>query len=177
MKKITKKDVIELLIKKANGFYYTEEQFEYEKNEQQKKSKQADFIEANNDICSSLEDEQGNNVKTEQDSIESNKKINSSKNKNKIISKKVGRGCGESELSGDIMEVSSENNNLFQESNLMLFKKKVSRHYVPPDMVAIKILFEIFDKEVDECEIEGMSDADLLKLKKQLMEDLKDDDI
>lgn len=56
-------------------------------------------------------------------------------------------------------------------ASLVMVKKKVSTHFVPPDSLAIKMLFEIFGKEImgesEEEKLSKMSDDDLkLELKK-----------
>ena len=42
-------------------------------------------------------------------------------------------------------------------------------------MIAIKILFEIFDKKVDDSEIENLSDEELIKFKNKLLEELENE--
>ena len=44
-------------------------------------------------------------------------------------------------------------------------------------MIAIKILFEIFENKVDKNEIESLSDNELINLKNQLLEELKNENI
>ena len=134
-------DVINLLIKRAKGFYYTEEQLEYEKTQ-----------------------------------------------KNKIIDKNNGQFCenisffdntvrGKEELINSCDTIKASNKTTTESSNesLTLVKKKVSTHYISPDMLAIKILFEIFKEKVTSNEIENMSDEELLNLKNELLKELKDE--
>ena len=144
-KKFTKNELINLLVKKATGFYYDEEQLEYEIN-----CKNSKKIETKSDEVKKLEK-----------SFENDVRVN-----------------GKSDKTGDMMNVSSEiiDSDISGEK-LNLTKKKVSKHFVPPDMIAIKILFEIFDKKVDNNEIENISDEELMKLKTKLLEELKNDDI
>ncbi len=136
-KKFNKKDLVELLIKKAKGFYYTEEIYEYEKT--QNKSilnkncnNNLDFFE----ICDMVEPG-----------------IESSYDKIKV--------------SNETQQTDNKNN-----ENLTLSKKKVSTHFVPPDMLAIKILFEIYGKEINSNNIENLTDKELLDLKNKLAEEL-----
>lgn len=134
--KFNKEDLINLLIKKASGFYYSEEQYEYEKTQNKNNlnkisSKNISFFE-NYD--------RGENVLNQ-----SNDKINLSNEK----------------------QLSDEKN-----ENLTLIKKKITTHYVSPDINAIKILFEIFENKVGENSIESLSDNELLNLKNQLVEEL-----
>lgn len=144
-KKFTKNELINLLVKKATGFYYDEEQLEYEINSKNSKK---------------IETKSGE-VKKLEKSFENDVRVN-----------------GKNDKTGDMMNVSSEivDSNISGEK-LNLTKKKVSTHFVPPDMIAIKILFEIFDKKVDNNEIENISDEELMKLKTKLLEELKNDDI
>ena len=60
-----------------------------------------------------------------------------------------------------------------EDNKLILSKKKITSHYIPPDITAIKILFEIFGKEVDTNSIESLSDQELLDMKDKLLEELK----
>lgn len=144
-KKFTKTELINLLVKKANGFYFTEEQLEYEKGSKPAKKNDEIFSEEN---C-----------------FEKNLK-------------KVVRVSGKSQDTHGTIEVSGENIATENgEDKLNLVKKKVTTHFVPPDMIAIKILFEIFEKKVDDNDLEKISDDELMKLKTKLLEELKNDDI
>lgn len=144
-KKFTKNELINLLVKKATGFYYNEEQFEYEK-----KSK----------INKKMVD-----LKSSEEDFEKNLK-------------KCVRVSGNLDNSHDNIELSSENlTQISGDTELNLTKKKVSTHFVPPDMIAIKILFEIFEKKGEDNDIEKLNDDELMKLKTKLLEELKNDDI
>lgn len=134
-------DVIDLLIKRAKGFYYTEEQFEYEKTQ---------------------------------------KNSNSGKNSGQIYQNisffdNPVRGDTQSKKLCDTIKLSN-GETLQNNENLTLVKKKVSTHYISPDMLAIKILFEIFGEKVDKNEIDKMTDNELINLKNQLLKELKDED-
>ena len=136
-KKFNKKDLIELLTKKAKGFYYTEEIYEYEKPQNKSIlnkncSNNLNFFE----ICDMVEPD------------------------NKVPYDKI-------ELSNETKQAANKN-----DENLTLSKKKVSTHFVPPDMLAIKILFEIYGKEIDNNSIENLTDKELLDLKNKLAEEL-----
>ena len=126
--KFTYKDVIDLLIKKASGFYYSEEQYEYEKT--QKKSNivknQSNFTQINSQITFFNED------KSEEELNQENK-------------------------------------------NLTLSKKKVTTHYVSPDMLAIKILLEIYGEKMND-DISHLSNNELIELKNKLIKDLQNED-
>jgi hypothetical protein len=143
-KKFKKKDLIELLVKKATGFYYNEEQFEYEKVSNKSKSDE------NLDIS-------------------------------KICKKNIKKAVtlsGKSECWGGNIELSNEINSkmlAMDNKDLILTKKKVSTHYIPPDMVAIKILFENFEKKVDSNDIEKLNNEELINLKNKLLEELKNE--
>lgn len=131
----TRNNLIEILIKKATGYYYSEEQFEYETQKSNK------FNEKHINNLSFFE----NYDRGETNFINSNDKI---------------------KLSNEI-EHQQENN-----KNLSLSKKKVTTHYIPPDINAIKILFEIFEKKVGESSLENLTDNELLELKNKLIKEL-----
>ena len=132
--KINKK-LIDILLKKAEGFHYIEEQFEYEKSN--KKSmptyENLNFF----DIC------------------DRGKPLN-----NGVDVK---------------MNVANEKQQGEKNEALILTKKKVTSHYIPPDMLAIKILLEIFGKEAV-SDFEKMTDEELFKFKKKILEELKNED-
>ena len=52
---------------------------------------------------------------------------------------------------------------------LSLAKRKISTHYVPPDMLAIKILLENDKEKI--TKLSAMSDEELVELKKKLISD------
>lgn len=187
-KLVNKNDVIELLIKKANGFYYTEEQLEYEKKEnknsnfqvnmfddlqKEKNAKMDKFFQKNSGNISILNNFSEKNAKNQLSNQDFDKSLLNKKNNKKNVTVTY-----DLENSHDMMSVSNKNfENALQVDNLFLTKKKISTHYVPPDMVAIKILFEIFESKVDENDIENLTDDELIKLKNQLLEELKSEDI
>lgn len=134
-------ELIDLLIKKASGFYYTEEQYEYEKtqNKQLKHKNQ----------CQNLS-----------------------------FFDNCDRGITEFDNSNDTIKLSNENeqtNATEQTKNLTIVKKKVTTHYVSPDINAIKILFEIFEKKVGESSLENLTDNELLDLKNKLIKELSNE--
>ena len=59
---------------------------------------------------------------------------------------------------------------------LNLVKKKVTSHYIPPDMLAVKILFETLKEKVSENDLDNMSDEELLNLKDKLLGELINED-
>lgn len=132
----TKNDLINLLIKKASGFYYTEEQFEYEKTQN---------------------------------------KSNLSKNLSNNLSffENFDMGQQTSENNNDIIKSSNESKSA--EQNLTLVKKKVATHYISPDINAIKILFEIFEKKVGDDNFKNLSDSELIELKNKILKELSDE--
>ena len=69
-----------------------------------------------------------------------------------------------------------ENNNEKEDSqkysNLTLIKKKITTHYVPPDMLAIKMLFENFGEKVNS--LESLSDDEIVSLKKKYLKELEE---
>lgn len=132
-------NLIEILLKKASGFYYTEEQEEYEKTQKksnisEKPSNNLNFFE----IYDTLEPESNNASDT----------IKSSNGKTQ-----------------------KQNN-----QDLVLVKKKITTHYIPPDMLAVKILFETIKEKVNEDDLEKLSDKELLNLKEKLLGELINED-
>lgn len=130
-------ELIQILLKKAQGFYYTEEQEDYEKAQNKSKSfennyRNISFFE-NNDTPSIP------NI-----------------------------------ISSDTLESQNENKNNTQ--NLVLVKKKITKHYIPPDMLAVKILFETLKEKVNNDDLNNLSDEELLKLKDKLLGELKNED-
>lgn len=138
-KNFSKDDLIEILIKKARGFYYSEEVYEYEKTQNKSKNDEKCINFSNNldffNLC-------------DRESITSNSP-------------------------GDKMNLNEKTDEKSQ--NLTLTKKKITTHYVPPDMFSIKTLLEILGEEVNE-NFEKMSDEQLLKLKEKLIGELKNED-
>lgn len=144
MTNFEKKDLIEILIKKASGFYYDEVVNEFEKtqNKPNNSEKYINFDDLYKNLNSCVTDSTINN------------------NSNVII-----------KTSDEKPELSKQD--LY---NLTLSKKKVTTHYIPPDMLAIKILFEIFGEKVSENELEKLSDEELINLKNKLIGEIKNED-
>ena len=90
---------------------------------------------------------------------------------------KIYRGNTDIYKSSDIIEVSNGKPENFKQTNenLTLVKKKITTHYIPPDMLAIKILFEIFRKEIDINDIENMSNEELINLKNKLISEISNE--
>lgn len=134
-------ELIKILLKKAKGFYYTEEQEDYEKT--QNKSNNSEIYNKNISFFDNFD-----TVSTQ------NKSGN------------------------DIIKPSNENKQREQTNqNLVLVKRKITTHYIPPDMLAVKILFETLKEKVNENEIENMSDEELLNLKDKLLGELINENI
>lgn len=134
-------ELIKILLKKAKGFYYTEEQEDYEKTQ----------IKSNN-----------SEIYNKNISFFDNFDTVSTQNKS----------------SNDIIKPSNENKQREQTNqNLVLVKRKITTHYIPPDMLAVKILFETLKEKVNENEIENMSDEELLNLKDKLLGELINENI
>ena len=131
-----KEALIKILEKKANGFYFSEEVYEYEKTQNKSKNSEKQI--------SFLENSQNFNF---YDRVEANS-----------VSP-----CDKIEVSDE-----KEKNKDKSSSNLTLVKKKITTHYVPPDMFAIKTLLEIIGQEIDEKNIKNMSDEELIDLKNKL---------
>ena len=128
------KQLIDILLKKANGFYYYEEQEEYEKTQ----------------IKSKFRENSIQNI-----SMFDNFVTGQAQNKESNVTLKSSNGKEENEA-----------------QTLTLVKKKITKHYIPPDMLAIKILFEINKEKVNENDLNEMSDEELIKLKDKLLGEL-----
>lgn len=131
--KINKK-LIDLLLKKAAGFHYTEEQYEYERDKQLKKEprfENLNFFE----ICD--------------------------------------RGQIKRNDDGDKIELAN-GKKIQGNEDLILVKKKITSHYIPPDMLAIKVLLEIFGKEAV-SDLEKMTDEELINFKEKILKEIKDE--
>ena len=145
-----KNQLNKLLIKKAEGFYYTEEAFEYTLENKKDAAKQLSFFDDNN-----IEKQNEHNLKTLAKCVSKtsvNKKTD------------VKSGCEE------ILSDSSikENTPAYEDQQtLTLSKKKVTTHFVPPDMLAIKMLLEINSREGDSS-YDNLTDEELKALIKQL---------
>ena len=134
----TRNDLIEILVKKASGYFYSEEQFEYE---------------------------------TQKNNKSNEKLIN-----NLSFFENFDRGEHLFANSDDKINLSNEIKNQENgERKLSLIKKKVTTHYIPPDINAIKILFEIFEKKVGESALENLTDEELLDLKNKLIKELSNE--
>ena len=137
-KNFTHNDLINILIKKATGYFYSEEQFEYE--------------------------------------MQKSNKFNEKYVNNLSFFENYDTGEQILKTSSDNIEVSNEiKNTKKDDKNLLLIKKKVATHYIAPDINAIKILFEIFEKKVGESSLENLTDEELLDLKNKLIKELSNE--
>lgn len=59
------------------------------------------------------------------------------------------------------------------EENLVLVKKKITSHYIPPDMIAIKILLENFGENLNIDSFENMTEEELIIYKNKLITNLE----
>lgn len=130
MKKTKDKELLEkikkVLIKKAEGYFYNEEVFEYQiedKKVKKETSNQMDIFE-----------------------LENGEKVSGNKDKQQ------------------------------KEADLTLLKKKVTTHYVPPDLLAVKMLVEIYGEKIDSVnELYNLDYDKLLELKNDLLKQLKEE--
>ncbi len=128
--------LIKILLKKAEGYFYTEEQEDYEKT--QNKSNNSKYQYENISIFENIDI-----LKTKSNTIDDNIKSQNDTAKKQQVSE-----------------------------NLVMVKKKITKHYIPPDMLAIKILFETIKEKVNDDDLNNISDDDLIKLKNKLTEEL-----
>ena len=152
--KVNKDKLLESVVKKAEGFYYTEEVLEYAKKESKKVIEDSD----------NENDDQGCEKNVSKKSV-------SKKTENK--NGDVYSDCKKQTGAKNITSWSDKENE--SEQGLVLFKKKITTHYVPPDMSALKILLENFGQEMrsEKGFIEDLSDEDLLKMKAELLRELE----
>ena len=128
--------LIKILIKKAEGYYYTEEQEDYEKTQIKNISSKIQY-----ENVSMFENIVTDKTKTEQPNV-------------------------------NIKQQNEEQENQHNKENLVMVKKKITKHYIPPDMLAIKILFENIKETVNDDDLNNISDEELLKLKDKLIGEL-----
>ena len=69
---------------------------------------------------------------------------------------------------------SNKNDENKTNKNLTLIKKKVTTHYVPPDLLAIKMLIEIFGKEITDNDLSSLSLDELNNLKTDIIKKLEE---
>ena len=128
--------LIKILLKKAEGYYYTEEQEEYEKTHNNSKISKKNYeiisFFENSDTLNTINNNSNDNIKTSNE--ESNKQATT--------------------------------------ENLVMVKKKITKHYIPPDMLAIKILFETIKETVNDNDLNNISNEELLKLRDKLIGEL-----
>ena len=68
----------------------------------------------------------------------------------------------------------NEKNTPQKHSNLTLLKKKVTSHYVPPDLLAVKMLIEIFGETLEHNDLSYLSDTELNNLKLDIIKKLEE---
>ena len=100
--------------------------------------------------------------------------------------KESDENCVSKTLTSDSIGVNSnreKKSNLENDDNvdenqqtLVLLKKKVTTHYIPPDMLAIKMLVENFGEEIKNNKksesIDKLSDEELIELKNKLEKEI-----
>ena len=100
--------------------------------------------------------------------------------------KESDENCVSKTLTSDSLGVNSnreKKSNLENDDNvdenqqtLVLLKKKVTTHYIPPDMLAIKMLVENFGEEIVNNKksesIDKLSDEELIELKNKLEKEI-----
>ncbi|MBQ9790653.1 MAG: hypothetical protein IJW24_03560 [Clostridia bacterium] len=162
--KFDKDKLFEALSKRAEGFFYSEEILEYgEREEKVAKSKKSDG--ESDVICDKLNDVSKEKCEDCVSKMLENQKPD-------IYSGRETSEAEEQEREQDSSKPRESGN-----ERLVLLKKKVATHYVPPDMSAIKMLFEVCGEEIvgRKSVIENMSDEELLKMREELLEELKAD--
>jgi len=153
---INKDKLLEALVKRAEGFYYSEEILEYSIKE---------------DKCKIEKDLLGNeNTQSDPSKFDTEKKSGSknTKNKNSLV---YSSQTQEKLVGNDGIGVGNES-----KQGLELLKKKVTTHYIPPDMSAIKILIENFGQEMknEQSVLDELSDDELMKMRNEIIKDIKE---
>ena len=157
MKSLINKDkLLEALVKRAEGFYYSEEILEYSIKE---------------DKCKIEKDLLGNeNTQSDPSKFDTEKKSGSknTKNKNSLV---YSSQTQEKLVGNDGIGVGNES-----KQGLELLKKKVTTHYIPPDMSALKILIENFGEEMTKKQdvLENLTDDELLKMRSEIINEIKE---
>ena len=146
---MSKQDFLEnlkqLLIKKAEGYYYQEEVLEYQQIEQKEAN------EKNKESCSKSVSSEPEYKNSGVDLNQNKEKTSNAKSRTKQQDK--------------------------QAKSLVLVKKKVTTHHIPSDMLAIKMLFEIYGKKIESSDsgqdLYILSDQELYTLKDNLINQLQ----
>ena len=73
----------------------------------------------------------------------------------------------------DVIKKKNDKKSISQEP-FNLVKKKVTSHYIPPDMLAIKILLENFGEKMSENQFETMSESELIEYKNNLITNINE---
>ena len=133
-----------ILLKRAEGFFYKEVCEEFVFDNKPKNTKQISFFDAENF-----------------DEIKSKKRVTKTKSGANLNVKLDCNDVSCFDAGEDCEDIKAPT----------LAKKKVTTHFVPPDMLAIKMLLEI-DKTLD-SDLTMMSDSELLALAKQLEDEIK----
>ena len=96
-------------------------------------------------------------------------------NENFILNDRV-----ENNLTGSYDTIKSQDENTQNKDQgcpeLTLVKKKIATHYIPPDMLAIKTLLEIYGQKIKTKTISKMTNQELMELKKKLIGEILDED-
>ena len=158
-------ELYKILLKKAQGFYYSEETDEFN-FEPPKKVIAQNFL--TDDMGFFCDDNNNGDNGAQIKSKKTPKKGVIDSSKNQIDDLKLdASGGNDDEISN------SENGKIGISENsqgLTLSKKKVTTHYVPPDINAIKILLENYSEKVDDYSL--LTTAQLKELAKKLIDDL-----
>lgn len=128
--------LIKILLKKAEGYYYTEELEEFEKTQNNSNKSKKNYVNVSFFENSDTQHPQTDNT-------------------------------------NDIIKSSNEESKKPSDTeNLVMVKKKITKHYIPPDMLAIKFLFETIKETVNDDDLKNISNEELLKLKDKLIGEL-----
>ncbi len=74
----------------------------------------------------------------------------------------------------NVKDIKDETKRKEKDEDLILIKKKVTTHYVPPDLLAVKMFIEIFGQEVNSNDLSKLTDNELDILKKDIIKKLEE---
>ncbi len=87
----------------------------------------------------------------------------------------IDRGDNTLENSCDIIKSVKNKCDESSSNSFDIVKKKVTTHFIPPDLQAIKMLLEIMENNDKSKSIESYSDDELITLRNKLLKELNDE--
>ena len=147
-----KEKLLEVLSRRAEGFFYHEEILEYGEREI-KKSKTDEVNREHEENLKSYEKDVSLLVDSTKTGVYSARKTKA-------------QGINKNFLEMENCDENSE--------GLVLLKKKVTTHYVPPDLTAVKMLLENFGEKVKSNDfVDELNDDELITLRDEILSQIK----